>query len=200
MFVEWITYSLRPGASEAALAGLEAAAGETLLGCWLSVLGGEPRIHALHRAGQSSDHEAARRAAMDNAGPLAIGHLCAGVSRDIFATLPCLPQIVPGAFGSIYEIRSYDLQAAEALALAREGWANVIDVRLAIAPITAVMHSVGGLVPRLVHIYPYRDLAHRAELRDLAIATGKWPPRGGADRNRVMATEIAVPARFSPLH
>lgn len=200
MFVEWITYALRPGASEPALAALAETADETLLGCWLSVLGGEPRIHALHRANSISDHETARKAAMDNSGPLAIGNLCASISRDIFATLPCLPEIATGAFGSIYEIRSYELQAAEALALAREGWANVIDVRLAIAPITTVMHSVGGLVPRLVHIYPYRDLAHRAELRDRAIATGKWPPRGGADRNRVMATEIAVPAPFSPLH
>ncbi len=80
-----------------------------------------------------------------------------------------------------------------------KGWADVIDVRLGIAPITTVMHSVDGHIPRLVHIYPYRDLAQRREIRDTAIATGKWPPKGGADRNQVMRTEIAVPAGFSPI-
>ncbi len=200
MFCELITFTLPAAAVRPALARLETlAAGPRLLGCWHTVLGNEPRIFLLNRAERSADNEAARSDAVANAGLLELGDLATTICVDTYATLPCLPDIQTGAFGAFYEIRSYELQPARALELAHKGWADVIDVRLGIAPITTVMHSVGGQVPRLVHIYPYRDLAQRREIRDIAIATGKWPPKGGADRNQVMRTEIAVPAPFSPL-
>ena len=132
-------------------------------------------------------------------GAVAAGLLIESVSSDIYATLPCLPEVPTGKFGTIYEIRSYELHPGGALEAACRGWDEVIAVRLGLAPITAVMHSIGGVVPRLVHIYPYRSLAHRDEIRDAAVATGLWPPKGGSGRNRVMRCEIAVPAAFSPI-
>ena len=45
-----------------------------------------------------------------------------------------------------------------------------------------------------------QTLAHRLEIRELAVATRQWPPKGGASRNQVMASEMVVPASFSPLH
>ena len=131
---------------------------------------------------------------------LGVTDLVRTISFDIYATLPCLPDVATGAFGRVYEFRIYELQPHGALSAALAGWAEVIQTRLALAPITAVMHSVSGQVPRLVHIYPYRDLDHRLQIREQAIATGVWPPKGGSSRNQVMAAEMAVPAPFSPLH
>lgn len=201
MFCELITYTPRPGLLPLALQRLEpCVSGPALLGCWTTVMGHTPRIFVLRRAPAHSDHENARLQVLHNRDDMAVADLMQHVERDIYATLPCLPDIPTGAFGAVYEFRLYELQPEGALQAAYQGWADVIQVRLDLAPITTVMHSVGGLVPRLVHIYPYRDLAHRLEIRELAIATGQWPPKGGASRNQVMAAEMAVPAPFSPLH
>lgn len=198
MFCELTTLSIKAGAVKQALERLQSlVTGPHLLGCWYTVLGNEPRIFVLNRGEPSS--EGWRQKAVANLGLFELGDIASTISVDTYATLPCIPDIETGAFGALYEIRTYELQPAKALELAHKGWADVIDVRLRFAPISTVMHSVDGLIPRLVHIYPYRDLAQRQEIRDAAIATGSWPPKGGADRNQVMRTEIAVPASFSPL-
>lgn len=201
MHCELITLTPRPGLLSRALADLEPVVrGPDLLGCWHTAMGHEPRIFMLRRCGPSSDHEVLRQQAVHNTGLLAVADVMQRIDIDIYATLPCLPDITTGAFGSVYEFRIYELQPQGALEAAYQGWADVIQYRLDLAPITAVMHSVHGQVPRLVHIYPYRDLAHRLEIRELAVATRQWPPKGGASRNQVMAAEMVVPASFSPLH
>lgn len=201
MYCELITLTPRPGLLARALAQLEGlVSGPDLLGCWHTALGHEPRIFVLRRHGETSHHEPARQRAVHNTQWMSVADLMQRIDVDVYATLPCLPEIAVGAFGAVYEFRLYELQPHAALQAAYQGWADVIQVRLKLAPITTVMHSVGGQVPRLVHIYPYRDLAHRLEIREQAIATGLWPPRGGASRNQVMAAEMTIPAHFSPLH
>lgn len=201
MFCELITLSTRAGALRQTLTRLEPlVAGPALLGCWYTILGNVPRIFVLQQAQRAADLPALSQQARENLGIFQAGDLVGDISIDHYATLPCLPNITPGRFGAYYEIRSYELQPQHALQAALTGWASVIDTRLGLAPITTVMHSVNGLVPRLIHIYPYQSLAHRREIRDKAIASGQWPPKGGAQRNQVMRTEITVPASFSPLY
>jgi len=201
MFFELATLDLKPCALGTALERLEPlVCAPRLLGCWYSVLGHRSRIFVLMRQSEQTDHEQARRQAVANQGLMSIADVLEGITIDTWSTLPCLPDIATGAFGSIYEFRFYDLHPMSALEAAYKGWAAVIQSRLDLAPITTVMHSVSGRVPRLLHVYPYRDLQHRQEIRVQAIGTGLWPPKGGAARNQVMAAEIAVPAVFSPIH
>lgn len=201
MFCQLLTLVPVPGRLPDLLRRLEAVvAGPSLLGCWTTVLGHAPRVFVLRSTPSRSDHAASRDAARADEGLFALADATRSISIDTYATLPCLPEVAPAAHGAIYEFRIYQLQPQGALQAALEGWAKVIQTRLALAPIAAVMHSVDGAVPRLVHIYPYRDLQHRLEVREQAIATGVWPPKGGSSRNLVMAAEIAVPALFSPLH
>lgn len=201
MFCELITLTPRAGQMVSALAHIESRVADSdLLGCWHTVMGHEPRIFVLKRCGNHTEYESARRQAVENSGLMATAELMQKVEFDVYATLPCLPEITVGAYGDVYEFRIYELQPHTALQAAYQGWADVIHARLNLAPITAVLHSVQGQIPRLVHIYPYRDLAHRLQIREQAIATGLWPPKGGASRNQVMAAEMVVPATFSPLH
>lgn len=201
MYCELVTIEPAPGQLSGLLEQLQPLVeGPALLGCWTSLLGNAPRIFVLRRTNAEVNHDAMRRAAIANEGLLSLAACARSISFDTFATLPCLPDVVPGAYGALYEFRIYRLQPHGALQAALKGWADVIQARLALAPISAVMHSVSGEVPRLVHIYPYRDMQHRIDIREQAIATGVWPPKGGSARNQVMAAEIAVPAPFSPLH
>ena len=201
MFCQLTTLAVPAGNVAAALRALEPWVNTPdLLGCWTSILGAEPRIFVLSRAPDHTDHNLIKAQARQNTGLFEAAAQVHTLSVDIYATLPCLPDVTTGQFGRYYEIRSYELYPDEALKLALDGWSSVIHARLGLAPITAVMHSVTGLTPRLVHIYPYQSLAERREIRDKAIATGLWPPKGGAQRNQVMRTEIAIPAAFSPLN
>ena len=199
MFLEWITYHVRDGRADDVLADLEQLKPQTgMFAVWSSVLGADHRIYVMTE--KSPGDDATRRAdLLAGRGIFTPAPHCESISVSRFRTLDALPLVTEGRHGDIYEIRTYELQPSEALALAEKGWADVLDARLSIRPITAVMHSIDGLTPRLVHIYPYRDLAERIAVRNQAIATGKWPPKGGAGRNRVMATELAVPAPFSTI-
>lgn len=196
MRVDWTCYTVKPGRGAQVLAvleGMRPASG--LFGVLHAVLGAAERVYLLTPAADSD-----RRAdLLAGRGLFAPAPHCEEIETGRFHTLAALPAITEGGHGPVYEIRSYELQPSEALALAEQGWAAALDARLSIRPITAVMHSLDGLTPRLVHIYPYADLAQRAQVRDRAIATGRWPPKGGADRNRLMATELALAAPFSTL-
>jgi NIPSNAP len=201
MYCELITLTPRAGMLHEGIRRLESlVAGPELLGCFHTILGNHPRIFVLRRSPAQTEHEVLRAQSVQNTGVMALADLMKSVSFDIYHTLPCLPGIPTGRFGSLYEFRIYELQPMAALEAAHKGWADVIQVRLDLAPITAVMHSVTGQIPRLVHIYPYRDMQERLDIRERAIATGLWPPKGGSSRNQVMAAEMTVPAPYSPLN
>lgn len=201
MFYQLATLAVPAGHTADALRAIEPVVNTPdLLGCWTSILGAEPRIYVLSRVSSQADHTHIKADARQNTGLFSVADKVDTISLDTYTSLPCLPEITTGQFGRYYEIRTYELYPNGALNAALDGWSSVIQARLQFAPITAVMHSVNGLTPRLVHIYPYKSLAERREIRDKAIATGLWPPKGGARRNQVMRTEIAIPAAFSPLN
>jgi hypothetical protein len=57
-----------------------------------------------------------------------------------------------------------------------------------------------------MHIWPYKTLDQRNEIRNQMIATGNWPPSAKAKKEggrayRLLAQEnkIVMPAAFSPL-
>ena len=197
MLIDWTCYRLQAGQAPKVLELLALAKPETgLYACWHSVIGADQRIYLMTEA-RDQQGKALREDLLASAGIFAPAPYCEDISTSCFHTLDALPQVTDGALGSVYEIRSYELQPSQALALAEKGWADVLEVRLSIRPITTVMHSVNGLAPRLIHIYPYNSLDERIAVRNQAIASGKWPPKGGAGRNRLMASELAVPASFS---
>ncbi len=185
MHCELITLVPRSGQLHGAMARLEAAvAGPALLGCWHTVLGHAPRIFVLRRAEPQVRLDGMREAVIGNQGVLSLADAMQSISIDTYATFPCLPDVTTGAFGAIYEFRIYQLQPMGALKAALAGWHKVIQTRLDIAPITTVMHSTSGAVPRLVHVYPYRDLAHRLQIRERLLPPACGRPRAGPRATR----------------
>ena len=116
-----------------------------------------------------------------------------------------MPEIKPGNLGPFYEIRTYHFAGGE-LPIIKKNWENAIDVRLQFGPMFAVWHTEIGAVNTFQHIWPYKSLDEREEIRKKAHATGNWPAgkkaekEGGRDYNLIMQeNKIVVPSSFSPV-
>lgn len=102
----------------------------------------------------------------------------------------------PGCYGAAWEWRVYDiLPGGEDVVL---GLMEVaVPARSQISPLYALMVSRSGPT-RLCHVWPYKDLAERAELRREAVASGLWPPKGIQPFLGSMKSEILIPVGYSP--
>lgn len=198
--LRWTSFDVNGNAKEDALTALkEQVDASSLLGVWQSVLGDTSRVYVLEKLSEDAPDITAPGDILEGTGLFSAAPYCSAIESDHGVPLSCLPEVTTGEFGPFYEIRSYELYPHLALARAQEAWKKHITTRLAIAPIAAVFHTTSGLSPRLIHIYPYKSLLERLQVRERAIATGLWPPKGGAARNRLMKSEMTVAADFSPL-
>ena len=181
------------------LAGVErwcAAAPGTLLGCWTTELGQLNQVLVLQGFADAAASDAERQRAVMAEDPFCAARHLTAMSVDRMAAFPGLPAVRPGAPGPVYEVRTYTLRPGGLPAvLAR--WGEMLPGRHAVSPLLIAMHALDG-APRIVHIWPYPDLAARAEIRAKVVAQGLWPPPT-APQISTMATAIAVPALFSPL-
>ncbi|MGD9845284.1 MAG: NIPSNAP family protein [Variibacter sp.] len=200
MFYEVTIHTVRPGAVPQALAALQgslAAGGGKLLACWSSEIGALNRILVIREAdpaGESSRREALAR---EN-DPYGISAFAVSTACDIFASFPFLPPIKTGAMGPFFEVRTYELRPA-GLPWTVEAWGRMLPGRTARSPILTAMYSTTGTVTRLMHIWPYKTLDQRGQIRAAAVADKLWPPPGGTEHFASMQSEIYVPAPFSPI-
>lgn len=200
MRYEMVTVSVRPGKAPEALRHAGEALGEhkgpgALLGFWSTEIGPLNRLIALW---SHPDAGAYQPVSPDAAWIRPSTELVTDVQSEEFRLFPFVPDIKPGKYGPIYELRSYQLVFGR-LPATIERWRGKIDERVKISRLTAAMHSVGGSLCKFVHIWPYESLDQRQKLRAQATAMGVWPPPGGADSLAVQENAILMPAPFSPL-
>jgi hypothetical protein len=111
---------------------------------------------------------------------------------------PFTPVFEPGNFGPVFEWRDYIVKPGMMPDII-DRWGKVIDTRTARSPVTMVMYTDLGSLNRMVHIWPYKDLEHRREVREKAAADGIWPPAGGAGTLHTQDNKILYAAPFSPI-
>ena len=69
-------------------------------------------------------------------------------------------------------------------------------------PLVLVMEEDIGTASKLVHIWPYKSLDERFNIRKKAVTDGIWPPKNKAGYSvEVMTHEnkIMLPVPFSPI-
>lgn len=116
------------------------------------------------------------------------------------------PKIEPRQLGGVYEIRTYTYEPGGAARTARR-WEDLIEDRIRYSPLVAAGIAERGTYDELIHIWAYRDLAQRAEIRAKVAAAGNWPPsvvdkrEGRVPQSSAIRMEnmIVLPAPFSPL-
>jgi len=104
----------------------------------------------------------------------------------------------PQEWGSLYELRMYTYPAGE-LPRVADAFAEAFEARNALYPVAGVWTSDVGNLNRLYHLYPYKDWAHRDELRAEYRRSGIWPPNTGIHPLTQLVRHL-VPAAYSPLH
>ena len=121
----------------------------------------------------------------------------ASMESDLIVPFPFMSEIKPGKLGPCYELRSYILLPGTIPRL-RELWEAKWAGRIKLTPNLLVGTTEFGELHKLIHIWPYQSLEHRAQVRKQAVQMGVWPPdTGGLLMN--MQNKIMFPAPFSPL-
>ncbi|MBB5158958.1 NIPSNAP family protein [Saccharopolyspora phatthalungensis] len=176
-----------------------AASSGVLLGCWetdIGEIGG--RLLVLRSFEHDDDLLAERRRVLTSPDPFGIGEHLRGFAVSSYEAFPFLPPVESGEFGSVYEFRTYELKIG-GLTPTMEGWRDAVPARTEMYPLTVAMYALDG-VPRITHIWPFRDLNDRLAIRRESYRKGIWPPKGGPENIARATSTIAIPTPFSPLH
>jgi len=195
--------TIRPGGTPKSLALLNdwiaanKGTGE-LLACWSAEIGALNRVLLIRGYADEASLGAERAALGAREDRFGVGDLLTGVETDTYVPFDFIEPIKPGAYGPVYEVRTYLLKPG-GLPGTMEAWRKSIAERMKLSRVTAAMYSITGLTPRFMHIWPYASLEERQRIRKEAVAKKVWPPPGGPDRLVAQQTDIYVPASFSPL-
>lgn len=203
MLYEIATLDIKMGAANEVAKGVTAWIAESggkgaLLGTFATDIGPLNQVIALRAFETAADVGAERQRALHAASPFNAGDALTGLSIETFAPFPFLPPIKTGAFGSVYEFRTYTFKTG-GLPQMIKAWEAAVPARVAVTPLLTAMFALDG-TPRFTHIWPYADAGARAKTRADVVAKGIWPPKGGADWLATMRSTLTVPLPGSPLH
>ncbi|MEE8442173.1 MAG: NIPSNAP family protein [Dehalococcoidia bacterium] len=96
----------------------------------------------------------------------------------------------------IYEMRTYTLKPGTVPDF-EAGFAEALPHRQKYSKLGAFWHTEVGPLNQVIHVWPYEDLAERAQVRDAAVQDPNWPPKTG-EFVVSQETEILLPAPFMP--
>lgn len=203
MFYELTTLTLRLGTAAAATAAVEGwvrapEAGGQLLGCWFSDIGALNRLAVLRGFADEGALWAERRRGLLSADPFGVGEFATDVEMSSYAGFPWMEAPKPGAYGPVYEIRTYQYRHG-GLQPTLDAWKAALPARNEISPCLLAMYALDG-APRFTHIWPAASLNDRSAARAEAVKAGVWPPKGGpAWLTTQMRSDIYLPTAISPL-
>jgi len=195
--------TVRPGTTPKALPRVEQWLRETqsageLLACWFTELGALNLIMLIraytNEAAVSTDRDAVARSRK----PYGIADLTVAASSDSYKPFPFIASMQAGSIGPVFEVRTYVLKP-DGLAPTIDLWKTAVPNRAKLSPLLSAMYSLGGGMPRFMHIWPYKSLDERQRIRGEAVKIGVWPPPGGPDYLLSQQADIFFAAPFSPI-
>jgi hypothetical protein len=138
--------------------------------------------------------------------PPKISEFVLSQQSDIFVPLSISPEMKPGKQGPFFEWRLYTLAHAGELPKLEAAWGAAIGDRLKYSPVTAIWRSEIGGLNKFLHVWPYKSLNERWEIRNKIREAGVWPPSSVAKKKGLaeyhlskQENKIVMPSAFSPL-
>jgi hypothetical protein len=136
-------------------------------------------------------------AVKDGGWPPKTSEFVVDMRSELFEPLPFSPPLSPSSDGPYFEMRSYVLKAGSAPQMAQR-WGEYLPGRIKLSPLIGVFTSDVGGLNQWVHIWAYKSLDQRIDVRKKAVAEGIWPPPGDSPVIR-QETKILLAAPFSPI-
>jgi hypothetical protein len=204
MIYEFRTYTLKPRS----LAEVEKRYAEAyehrkkyspLAAFWHTEIG--PLNEIIHVWGYRDLAERARiraEAAKDANWPPKIREFVVDQDVEVLTPFPFLPDVKPGALGPIFEIRRYSLTPGS-LPSVMKRWEGALPERIKLSPLVLAGGVEFGAANRFIHIWAYKSMDQRLQVREQARKAGIWPPPGGGDELLAQSSKIVMPSAFSPL-
>ena len=211
MIYEMRTYDLKPRS----LAEVEKRFGEAyekrkkyseLAAFWHTEIGPLNQIVHVWPYQDLEERNRIRAAAVkDGAWPPPISEFLVSQKAEIMNQTPFSPELKPSNNGPFFEWREYT-HAAGQLPIMMKNWEVALSTRTQFGPITALWYSDLGGLNKWIHVWPYKTLDQRNEVRNKAHDTGDWPPSARAKKDgrpveTLVAQEnkIVTPSSFSPI-
>ena len=204
MIYEIRTYNCMPGGAQELIQRVGAAYEHRakyseVAGFWYTDIG--PLHQVVHLWPYESFEDRLRvrgEAAKDENWPPDTYDLVADMQSEIFMPTSFCPEIQVGDLGPVYEMRTYTIKPGGFPEVSKR-WEAALEERLKLSPLLFAGFSEHGGLNKFVHIWPYKSVDHRAEVRAEAEASGVWPPKGGRQFSMKQENKILLPAPFSPL-
>lgn len=202
MLYEITTLTLRLGAVGAVVAGIDAhgkapEARGCLVGCWTSDVGTLNRMILLRAFADEAEMRAERARLVAQEDPFGAGGGVVTMTFEALAAFPWSEPLAPGAWGKVWEMRTYKLKPG-GLAPTIAAWEAAAPGRSRISPLAFVGHALEG-EPRFTHFWPYAGFDDRFDKRARAVAEGVWPPVGGPQwLTGDMVSTLLLPTALSP--
>lgn len=197
------TYTLKPGTLEEFErlfgAALEDRVKISPLGAyWHTVLGPLHQvIHVWPYESLAHRQECRTKALATGKWPAKVQHLMLKRENEIMTPAAFMRELVPGTYGPIYEWRSYTTWTwKEGIFLERVG--KVIEEREKHSRLIAYWRGEIGSQNHVVHVWAYKSMDERAQVRADAQKSGTWPAPV-RELLHAQETKIVEPAWFSPL-
>jgi hypothetical protein len=130
--------------------------------------------------------------------PPKIREFIRAMRSEIVVPFPFPPEVAVGRVGPFFELRYYTLRAGVLPEVSRN-WEAALPERMKLSPLLLAGSVEFGHANGFVHIWPYKNLDQRQQVRAEAIKKGIWPPPGGADHLLTQETKILMPAAWSPM-
>ncbi|MGE0701915.1 MAG: NIPSNAP family protein [Hyphomicrobiaceae bacterium] len=169
-----------------------------LTACWVSEFG--PLNQVIHVWQYSDAGERARvRAEAVRIGvwPPKVADLITDMKSEILQLLPFSPKPEPSSHGPYFEMRDYTLRAGGVPEMAAK-WEKHLAPRLELSPLIGVFTTDVGSLNRWIHIWAYKSLDQRMEVRRIMQEKGIWPPPPPVPTLTQHAS-LLLPAPFSPI-
>ena len=169
-----------------------------LFGYWYTEFG--PLNQALHVWPYNDLNERAEiRQKVNGVGnwPPATASILAAQAADIYYPAPFNDESIVGDHGPYYELRIYDYSTGEIPAVI-DAWSKAIDERRKHSTFVGAWYSEFGGLNKWAHMWAYKSLEERDNVRSEMIAKKIWPAPGGPAPKR-QESRLFKPFSFSPL-
>jgi hypothetical protein len=109
------------------------------------------------------------------------------------------PAIEPARHGNLYEF-CIDSYSPGGVADCEAMWKSTLAARTRLSPLVFCGTSDIGGLNQWVHVWAYRDAAHREQVHAQIAGEASWSSRGARDRLLREESFLAAPAECSPLN